>query len=128
VFEFVADLRNFPIWRANLASSIVVSERSTDVGARCDEEIQMGPRTIAGTCQITAFSPGRTFAFQAASPGLIYDGLVVIAPEEAGSTFTLSGAVSTTGFLRLLQPVIKRRMQDGVKREVATIKAHMEAR
>ncbi len=126
VFEFVADLRNFPIWRANLASSTVVSERSTDVGARCDEEIQMGPRRIPATCEITAFSAGRTFSFQAVSPGLTYDGHVVVGPEEDGSSFTLSGEVRVNGFLRLLQPIIKGRMQEGVRREVAGVKAHME--
>jgi hypothetical protein len=46
VFNFVADLHNFPKWRANLASSTVVSERSAHVGAQCDEEIQMGLRKI----------------------------------------------------------------------------------
>ncbi|MEO5705360.1 MAG: SRPBCC family protein [Candidatus Limnocylindrales bacterium] len=126
VFEFVADLRNFPIWRANLASSTVVSEKFTDLGARCDEEIQMGPRKIAATCEITAFSAGRTFSFQAVSPGLTYDGHILVIPEEGGSKFTLSGEVRVHGFLRLLQPVIRGRMQEGVRREVAGVKAHME--
>jgi len=126
VFAFVADLRNFPIWRANLASSTVVSEGFTDVGARCDEEIQMGPRRIPATCEITAFSAGRTYSFRAVSPGLIYDGRVVVGPEEDGSSFTLSGEVGVSGFLRLLQPIIKGRMRDGVRREVAAVKAHMD--
>jgi Polyketide cyclase / dehydrase and lipid transport len=69
VFAFVADLRNFPLWRANLASSTVVSVEFTGVGARCEESIQAGPRTIPATCQITSFSPGRTFSFEARSYG-----------------------------------------------------------
>lgn len=32
VFDFVADLHNFPLWRANLASSTVVSERRPGSG------------------------------------------------------------------------------------------------
>ena len=93
VFQFVADLRNFPQWRANLASSTVVSETCTDVGARCDEQIRMGPRTIPASCEITAFSAGRRLSFRALSPGLVYDGNVVVEPEPGGSTFTLSGEV-----------------------------------
>ncbi len=36
-FLFLADLRNFPEWRANLASSAVVSETYADGGVRCHE-------------------------------------------------------------------------------------------
>jgi uncharacterized membrane protein len=127
VFRFVADLRNFPKWRANLASSAVVSETYTDVGARCDEEIQIGPRKIPASCEITTFSAGRTFSFRALSPGLVYDGTVVVEPEPGGSTFMLSGKVRISGPLRLLEPVIRGRMRDGVRREVAAVKARVEA-
>jgi len=127
VFRFVADLRNFPEWRANLASSAVVSETWTDVGARCDEQIQMGPRKIPASCEITTFSAGRRFSFRAVSPGLVYDGNVVVEPEAGGSTFTLSGEVRLSGPLRLLQPVIRARMRDGVRREAAAVKARVEA-
>jgi uncharacterized membrane protein len=126
VFDFVADLRNFPRWRANLASSAVVSGTYTDVGARCEEEIRMGPRTIPATCEITTFSAGRRFSFRAVSPGLVYDGNAVVEPQRDGSTFTLSGEVRLSGFLRLLQPVIRSRMQAGVESEVAAIKACLE--
>lgn len=128
VFDFVADLRNFPIWRANLASSTLVSDGYTDVGATCDEEIQMGPRRVAATCRITAFSQGRTFSFQAVSPGLIYDGLVVVEPSDDGSTFTLSGDITLKGATKLLRPFLKGRLQAGVRQEVAAVKTHLEAR
>ena len=88
VFAFVADLRNFPLWRANLATSTVVSDQFTDVGARCEEEIAIGPRSIPATCQITSFDAGRTFSFRALSPGLQYDGLVTVEPEEGSTRFT----------------------------------------
>ncbi len=125
-FAFVADLRNFPLWRANLASSEVVSERPTDVGARCKEEIQMGPRKIAAVCEITSYSAGQAFSFRAVSPGLVYDGRLRVDPAESATSLTLSGDVRPTGFLRLLQPVLKRRMQAGVDSEVAAIKARLE--
>jgi hypothetical protein len=126
VFGFVSDLRNFPLWRANLATSTVVSDQFTDVGARCEEEIAIGPRIISATCQITSFDAGRTFSFRALSPGLQYDGLVTVEPERDSTRFTLSGNIRVTGPLRLLQPVLRRRLQQGVREEVAAIRAHME--
>jgi uncharacterized membrane protein len=127
VFTFVADLRNFPLWRANLRTSTLVSEHHTQVGARCIEEMQIGPRTIPGTCRIVTYSEGRTFSFQAVSPGLTYDGRVVVEREPSGCVFTLGGDVRITGLLRLLEPMIHGRMQDGVETEAARIKALMEA-
>jgi hypothetical protein len=126
VFAFVSDLRNFPLWRANLAASTVVSDGFTGVGATCEEEIRVGPRTISGRCRITSFTPGRTFSFRALSPGLRYDGLVDVVPEGDGCRFTLTGDITVTGPLRLLQPVLRRRLQDGVRAEVAAIRAHVE--
>jgi hypothetical protein len=126
VFRFVADLRNFPLWRANLASSTLVSEKHTGVGATCDEEIRMGPAKIPASCHITAYSAGRTFSFEAVSPGLVYDGRVVVDRQGDGSSFTLSGDITLSGFLRLLRPIIGARLQDGVRKEVAAIKAHVE--
>lgn len=125
VFEFVSDLRNFPLWRAHLVSSTIVSEQVTGVGARCEEKIGMGPGRIPATCQITALDPGGVFSFAAVSPGLRYDGHVSVDSQGDGCTFTLSGEVNVSGFLRLLEPVIKRRMQAGVKEEVAAVQAHM---
>jgi Polyketide cyclase / dehydrase and lipid transport len=125
VFSFVADLRNFPIWRANLASSRVVSDSPTDVGATCDEEIQVGPRKIPATCRITSFSAGREFLFQAISQGLVYDGHLLVEPHGSGCRLTLSGEVRLSGFMRLMQPVLSRRMRQGVRTEVAAIRDHM---
>lgn len=128
VFDFVADLRNFPRWRANLASSTVVSESSTGVGARCEEEIRIGPRRIPATCAITALSSGRRLSFRAVSPGIVYDGLLVVEPRAStSSSLTLSGEVHVSGPLRLLEPLLRPRMRGGVRREVAAVKANLEA-
>jgi hypothetical protein len=113
------------LWRSNLASSNIVSERSTGVEARCDEEVQVGPRRVRGSCEITASSAGREFSFRAISPGFVYDGSVTVAPAGDGCRFTLSGDVSLSGFMRLLEPVLERRTRAGVRSEVAA-KSHME--
>ena len=126
VFAFVSDLRNFPLWRANLATSTVVSDDFTGVGATCEEEIPVGPRRIPGKCRITRFSVDRSLTFRASSPGLQYDGLVTVVAQGDGTLFALSGDITVTGPLRILQPLLRRRLQAGVRAEVAAIKAHLE--
>lgn len=127
VFGFMADLDNFPLWRANLASSTVMSEQSNLVGAWCEEEIQVGRRRIPGTCSITAMSPGREFTFRAGSPGLTYDGRLLVEPDGSGSRLTLGGEVRISGLLRVLEPALRHRMRAGLRSEVATVKRVLES-
>ncbi|MEZ5115748.1 MAG: hypothetical protein R2737_05705 [Candidatus Nanopelagicales bacterium] len=60
-------------------------------------------------------------------PGVAYDGLLVVEPRAGASSLTLSGEVSISGPLRLLEPLMRRRMRAGVRHEVAAIKANLEA-
>ena len=122
VFDFISDLHNFPRWRANLASSTVMSERSNIAGAWCEEEIQVGPLRIPGSCSITALTTGQEFSFRAVSRGLVYDGRLIVEPHGDSTRLTLGGAVHISGGLRVLEPLLARRMRSGLRSEVTTIK------
>ena len=86
----------------------------------------MGPRKMPATCEITSFVADRDYTFRAVSRGLVYDGRLMVAPREGGSSLTMSGEGQLSGFVRRLQPIISGRMRQGVKSEVAAIKAHLE--
>ena len=126
VFAFVADLSNFPKWRANLVSFKVLTAGPTEVGTRCTEVIQVGPMRVPGSCDVTEFSPGRMMAFKAVSKGIIYDGRILVEPWEKGSKLTLTGDVQPSGLPKLIQPILKRKLQSGIKNEVRSIKEVVE--
>ncbi len=127
VFDFVSDLNNFQHWRANLASSTVKSERSNGAGAWCEEEIQAGRRRIPGTCSITALTAGQEFTFRAISAGLVYEGRLLVEPEGGSTRLTLGGVVHISGGLRLIEPMLRRRMRSGLRSEVKKIKRLLDA-
>jgi hypothetical protein len=126
VFAFLADLNNFPKWRANLVTSKVLTTAPTEVGTRCSEVVQMGPIQATASCEVTEFSAGRMLAFKAVSPAIIYDGRILVEPWEKGSKLTLTGAVQSKGFWKLMQPIIKGELESGIKKETKAIKEFLE--
>jgi uncharacterized membrane protein len=126
VFAFIADVNNFPKWRANLVSFKVLTAGPTEVGTRCAEVMQVGPMRATGSCDVTEFSPGRMMAFKAVSAGIIYNGRVLVEPWEKGAKLTLTGDVHPIGLSKLMQPLMKGRLESGIKKEVTAIKEFLE--
>jgi hypothetical protein len=126
VFAFIADLNNFPKWRANLVSFRILTEGPTGVGTRCNEVVQVGPMRATGTCDVTEFSPGRTLAFTATSATIVYDGRIVVEPWEKGARLTLSGDVHPRGPMKLMQPVLRRKLRSGIQKEASAVKELLE--
>jgi len=126
VFAFLADLHNFPKWRANLVSFKILTEGPTEVGTRCAEVVQVGPMRATGTCDVTEFSPGKMLAFKATTAGIVYDGRIVVEPWENGSRLTLTGDVYPIGPMKLMQPVLRRKLESGIEKEVSAVKEFLE--
>lgn len=126
VFAFLADLNNFPKWRANLVSFKILTAGPTEVGTRCAEVVQVGPMRATGTCDVTEFFPGRMMAFKATSAGIIYDGRILVEPLGVGSKLTLTGDVHPRGPLKLIQRILKGKLENGIKREVSSVKLFLE--
>ena len=126
VFAFLADLNNFPKWRANLVSFKILTKGPTEVGTRCSEVVQVGPMRAMGTCDVTEFSAGRSMSFKATSAGIVYDGRIVVEPWEKGSKLTLAGEVYPRGPMKLMQPVLRRKLESGIEKEVSAVKEFLE--
>ena len=126
VFAFLADLTNFPMWRANLVSFEILTEGPTDVGTRCTEVVQVGPMRATGTCDVTEFSPGGTMGFTATSATIVHDGRIAVEPWEKGSRLTLTGDVHPRGPMKLMTPVLRRKLESGIQKEVAAVKELLE--
>ena len=122
VFAFLADLNNFPKWRANLVSFEILTEGPTGVGTRCAEVVQVGPLRATGTCNVMEFTAGRTMAFKAVSAGLTYDGRILVEPSDKGSRLTLTGDVHPKGPLKLMQRVLRGKLESGINKEASSLK------
>ena len=75
---------------------------------------------------MTEFSPGRMMAFKAASKGIVYDGRVLVEPWKEGSNLPSRGTSNRAASPKLIYSLLKRRLEGGIKKEVASIKEFVE--
>jgi hypothetical protein len=65
-------------------------------------------------------------AFKATTAGIVYDGRIVVEPWENGSRLTLTGDVYPIGPMKLMQPVLRRKLESGIEKEVSAVKEFLE--
>ena len=75
---------------------------------------------------MTELDPGVSYRF--AGPGTIGDvtGGRRVASNDAGATFTDDFAVTLQGFNRLLRPIIARKLQQGLRRDLDNFREKLE--
>ena len=61
-------------------------------------------------------------AFKAVSAGIVYDGRTLVEPSDQGSTLTLTGDVHPKGPLKLMQRVLRGKLESGINKEASSLK------
>jgi hypothetical protein len=82
-------------------------------------------QTAVTVAEITAYSPSRT-AFRSLSGPVACQGSRQFAPSPNGTRFSYSLTLHPTGFLRLLQPVLRWVFAKQVRNDVLRLKKHLE--
>jgi uncharacterized membrane protein len=98
VWAAVADVPGWPKWTESVSTAEWVGDSGLAVGhaARIKQ-----PKLRTTTWKVTAVDEGRSFTWEAKSPGFVIVASHSIAPREGGVTVTLSTEVSG-----LLAPII----------------------
>ena len=91
VWATLADVPAWPKWTASVSTAEWVGESGLAVGhaARLKQ-----PKLRATTWTITAVDEGRSFTWEAKSPGFLITASHVISPRDTGVTVTLSTDIS----------------------------------
>lgn len=127
VFAFVADMNNIPKWQSEVVSSRVITPGPTKVGTRFTEDVKMGPTRTTAACEVTEFSPGSSMAFKAISQRMDYEGSIGVESVAGASRLTMKGSAQMKGWWRLMEPLMKREFQNGIRKELGTLKAVLES-
>jgi hypothetical protein len=86
----------------------------------------MGPTRTVANCEVTEFSPGSLMGFRAHSPRMDYMGRIAVEPGTGGTRVTISGSAQMKGWWRLMQPLMKSEFRNGIRKELAALKAALE--
>ena len=125
VFEFTADEKNLSKWQADFVEGEQLTEGSMRVGTRVREVRRMGPRQTEIQAEVTAFEQNRRFATKTLTTPKVtvsYE----FESENGGTRVTYNFAMITSGFMRLLEPIISGSIKKDSKADFERLKQILE--
>ena len=123
VFPYLADVSRHASWMGG-SSSTAISEGDMRPGFRYRQRTDEGEFEL----EITDFHPGRSFSARTVSGPMDWTGTFEVQPEgEAASRVLSRGQIRLTGIKRLLEPFAGGEVRRSEARELARLKALVEA-
>ena len=105
VFAFLADSKNLRTWQSDLIENKQLTEGSIGVGTRFREVRRTGPRQSEIQAEITVFEPNKHFATKTLTKPQVTVSYS-FKPENNGTQLNYKFVMQTSGFMRLLEPLI----------------------
>ncbi|GJQ21519.1 MAG: hypothetical protein HBSIN02_18740 [Bacteroidia bacterium] len=127
VFAFVSNVENLPKFQSDVVKSAPLSNEPMRTGTRFEEVVNILGRKVATVCEVTDYQPTRRFGFRSiSSRNINYAGTMDLQPNGRGTRVTLNVEITLNGWLRLVEPVFKMEVKEGVKKELAALKNVVE--
>jgi uncharacterized protein YndB with AHSA1/START domain len=128
VFEFLADLENWPRWQDDMKSTKLVEGERGRVGARYRYVSKAMGQTFDSTVRVSAVEPGRLVAFEGEWAGMIRpSGRYLVEPAEGGSRVTLNPHPEARGFGKLMAPLMGAMIRRLNKQHLERLRVALEA-
>ena len=107
VFNYLADLENWPRWQSDMQSSKLADGQPGQVGAVYRYVSKAMGMTFDSTVRLTKVDAPREVAFEGEWTGMIRpDGRYLVEPAPEGSRVTLNPRPETRGIGRIMEPLI----------------------
>jgi hypothetical protein len=124
VFDYLSDLRNEKEWNPKMQLVEAVTDGPPRAGSKFRAKWQGSPVTIV---EYLTYERPKAWSATAPSKSLTIDFYATVTPIETGSRLDVRMTVIPHGPLRLLLPVIRRRMQQQELDNMRLIKGKLEA-
>lgn len=123
VFDYLSDLRNEKEWNPKVQLVEAVTDGPPRAGSKFRAKWQGSPVTIV---EYITYERPKAWSATAPSKSLTIDFYATVTPTETGSRLDVAMAVIPHGPLRLLLPLIRRRMQQQELDNMRFIKRKLE--
>jgi uncharacterized protein YndB with AHSA1/START domain len=110
VFTFLADTKNLRTWQSGLVENEQLTEGPLRVGSRFREVRRTGPRNSEIQAEMTVFEPNKRFATKTLTKPQVTVSYT-FDEENGGTRLTHKFVMITSGFMRLLEPLIAGSMK-----------------
>ncbi len=126
VFAYLADAKNLRTWQADLIENEQLTEGPIRVGTRFREVRRTGPQQSEILAEITAFEPNKHFATKTLK-GSQATVSYIVHEERGGTKLTYKFILQTSGFMRLMEPLIAASIKKDAKSDFRKLKQILES-
>ena len=126
VFPYLIDPHQHAAWM-DVVESRAVDGQPARIGSKVEAVMARGPIRLNTEWEVSELEPNRRYGFRTTRGPMNWAGAFTIEPEGSGSRVASSGTVQFRGLLRLLQPFMAGEVQGGETKELARLKALVEA-
>jgi uncharacterized protein YndB with AHSA1/START domain len=125
VFSYVADVRNDPSWHTD----VVEVRSSTEIvgtGTVFDVKVKPSMGVSEGTMTVSRFEPGRLIEYQGRMGRMAPTVTNICEPEAQGTRFTRRVELEPPGIMRVMTPMIQRKIAKDNDGFLANLKGLLE--
>ena len=127
VFAYVTDAGSWPKWESGLLEAEQTSEDPMGVGTTFRGVNQTLGQRFEWTSVVTEYKPNTKWGQKIASKSWSTEESLTFEPVEGGTRFILVSELEIGGFLRLIEPIVIRKMQKQIEGNLARIRDILEA-
>ena len=127
VAAYASDPANTPEWYANIRSVNLQTEPPLAVGSRMDFVATFLGRRIAYTYEVAELVPGERLVMRTADGPFPMETTYTWSDAPGGTRMTLGNRGVPSGFARVTAPVMERAMLRATRKDLARLKAILEA-
>jgi len=125
VFTFLADTKNLRSWQSGLVENEQLTEGSIGIGTRFREVRRTGPRNSEIQAEMTDFESNKRFATKTITKPQV-TASYTFDEENGGTRITHKFVMITSGFMRLLEPLIAGSMKKDTDSDFEKLKHILE--
>jgi uncharacterized protein YndB with AHSA1/START domain len=126
VFQYVADYNNNPHWMP-VQSVQPITQGPIGAGTKFKQQFHMMGAEYEMDCMVHEFVPGEKIAFEYVAPVFSWKGIVLFAPNSAGTHLKTHGDVELSGTLRVAEPIVAPKVRKLISNTAPKLKQILES-
>jgi len=127
VWTYVSDFEKASVWNPATLEMRLTSEGPLQQGSSYVWVGQWLGRRIESNCEVTAFEPGREFAYKIVSGPFPGAASTILEPAADGTRVTMRSEGEIGGFFKLAEPVVAAMSKRQIESMLGNLKDILEA-
>lgn len=127
VYAYVADLDRWPEWRSDVVGGELLTEGPMRVGSQARGFAKVLGRRVSVDVEVTALEPGTALGYRPIKGPLRTNNLYTFESRAGGTLVVLTDDIGLNGIFRVLLPVMPAFVRSVYRKNLAGLKATLEA-